>query len=128
MGLAVGDDGTGLVTPLGVEPYAGAEAAAARVAGLARDHGAAAVVVGLPVLADGSRTGACARSKKLARAIASRGLEVRLQPEYLTTDEARRRARALGRPRGAPVDDLAAVVILEEFLAGLETPGREGAR
>jgi len=119
MGLAVGDDGTGIVTPVGVEGYTGAAAAAARVAVLARRHGAGAVVVGLPVLADGTRTGGCARSEKLARAIAGYGLEVHLQPEYLSTDEARRRARERGRPPGEPVDDLAAQVILEEFLGGV---------
>ncbi len=118
MGLAVGDGGTGVVTPLGVERYAGAEEAAARIAEIARRRGAGAVVVGLPVLADGTRTGGCTRSEKLARAIAAHGFEVHLQPEYLTTDEARRRARERGRPPGEPVDDLAAQVILEEFLGG----------
>ena len=118
MGLAVGDSETGLVSPLAVVPYRGAAEAAAHVAGEARRLGAVEVVVGLPTLADGRRGGGSARSEKLARELESRGLRVHLQAEHLTTDEARRRARAAGRARGAPVDDLAALVILEEFLAG----------
>jgi len=118
MGLAVGDDGTGVVTPLGIEPYAGAMAAATLVVRLARRHDAGAVVIGLPTRSDGSRSPACARSEKLAREIERLGLATHLQPEHLTTDEARRRAREAGLPPGAPVDHLAALVILEEFLSG----------
>ncbi len=118
MGLAVGDDDTGLVTPLAVVPYRGAAEAAARILAEARRLGAGEVVVGLPTLADGRRSGGCARSEKLARELESLGLRVHLQAEHLSTDEARRRAGAAGRRRGSPVDDLAAQVILEEFLAG----------
>lgn len=117
LGLAVADDATGVVTPLEVVGYHGVAAAAEVVAAAAAEHRAARVVVGLPTAADGAETPACRRSRALAAALAALGLEVDLQPEFLTTDEARRRAREAGAPRDRPVDHIAAQVILEEYLA-----------
>ena len=123
VGLAVGDDATGVVIPLEVVPYGGVHGAAAMVADAARRHGAQRVVIGLPTRADGSDTPACRRSRALADALAGLGLEAALQAEFLTTDEARRRARDAGLPAGRPVDHLAAQVILEEHL---RSGGRRG--
>ncbi len=116
MGLALGERESRVVTPLAVLPYRGARDAARVVAEEVERLRAEAVVVGLPTSADGDRTPACARSEKLARELEKLGLTVHLQPEHLTTDEARRRARAAGLAPGSPVDHLAAQVILEEFL------------
>ncbi len=127
LGLAFGDDASGVVTPLEVLPYHGAAAAAAAVAERARRLGATTVVVGLPALESGEETPACRRSHLLAEQVRACGLEVVLQAELLTTDEARRRARAAGRPQGRPVDDLAAQVLLEEHLDHLATVARPGA-
>jgi len=121
VGLAVGDEETGVATPLEVVPYRGVQATAAMVAEVARRHGAQRVVIGLPTRADGGETPACRRSRAVADALAGLGLEVTLQAEFLTTDEARRRARDTGLPSGRPVDHLAAQVILEEHL---ESAGR----
>jgi len=124
LGLAVGDDRTGVVAPLEVVASVGGEAAARGIAEAARRLDARTVVVGWPTDADGEPTPACRRSERLAEAIRAHGLEVALQPELLTTDEARRRARAAGLPPRAPVDHLAAQVILEEYLARLPGGGR----
>lgn len=118
LGLALGDDAGGIVTPLEVVSVRDRAAAVRRVADAAAAHRVEVVVIGLPTDADGSETPACARSHGLADGLRSLGLEVALQPELLTSDEARRRAAAAGRRRGEPVDDLAAQVIAEEFLAG----------
>jgi putative Holliday junction resolvase len=116
LGLAVADDATGTATPLEVIRYRGVRAAAAAIAAAATKHGADRVVVGLPTTADGSETPACRRSHVLANAIAELGLAVDLQPEFLTSNEARRRAREAGLPHDSAVDHLAAQVILEEYL------------
>jgi putative Holliday junction resolvase len=123
LGLALGDDVTGLVTPLAVEPYGGLKTAARLIAGRAAEHGADLVVIGLPTNAEGLETPACARSHSLAAALDAVGVEVVLQPEYLTTSEARRRARTAGRRPSVPVDDLAAQVIVEEYLDTLRHLG-----
>jgi len=117
MGLAVGDDITGVASPLGVADWAGVSAAAEVIVEIAASRGATICVIGLPTTVDGDETPACRRSHALAAAVTAAGLEIALQPEFLTTNEARRRARGSGRPRSAAVDDLAAQVLLEEFLA-----------
>jgi putative Holliday junction resolvase len=117
VGLAVGDSSTRLASPVSVIVCAGAAAGAERIADEVATHQAALVVIGLPTDADGRETPACARSHALASALAERGIDTCLQPEHLSTVEARRRARAAGRRRGEPVDDLAAQIILEEYLA-----------
>ncbi len=125
MGLAVGDDLTGVVTPLEVVPYTGVEAAARHLAGAAADVAAERIVLGLPAGADGKAGPAARRTEALAAELRALGCEVELQSEYLSTDEARRRARAVGYRPDRPVDDLAAQVILEEYLASAgSAPGR----
>lgn len=116
LGLAVGDDGTGVVTPLETVEVSGVRGAAAVVVAAVARHRAQRVVVGLPVAADGSRTPACRRSEALAEALSARGLDVVLAPEHLSTHEARRRAREAGVPRGRAIDHLAAAVLLEDHM------------
>jgi putative Holliday junction resolvase len=118
LGLAVGDDTTGIVSPLEVLAYPGVEAAAELITERARHLGAECVILGNPTDADGKTTPACRRSQALAAALTARGLAVELQSELLTTNEARRRARDAGLPKGRPVDHIAAQVLLEEFLLG----------
>ena len=117
MGLAIGDDTTGVTSPLEIVPYVGVDRAAQQIAELASKVGAERVVLGLPTLEDGSRGPASRRTDRLAEALEALGVEVALQSEFLSTDEARRRARAAGRSPRQPVDDIAAQVILEEHLA-----------
>jgi RNase H-fold protein (predicted Holliday junction resolvase) len=101
IGFAVGDDATGVASPLEVVPYKGLEGTARMIA----------------ALEDGSRGPASRRTDRLAEALAALGIEVVLQNEFLSTNEARRRARAAGRSPRQPVDDIAAQVLLEEHLA-----------
>jgi RNase H-fold protein (predicted Holliday junction resolvase) len=127
MGLAVGDDQTGVVSPHAVVNCHGPAAAAELIVDTARRVGATRVVIGVPARADGSLGPAARRSELLALSLRDLGIEVSLQPEYLSTNEARRRARSIGRPQTRPVDDLAAQIILEDyFAAGLKNPPAEG--
>jgi putative Holliday junction resolvase len=124
MGLAVGDDQTGVVSPLEVVSYGGTTAGAQIIAETMIRVGAARAIIGLPALADGSLGPAARRTELLADAVRSLGIEVEVQPEYLSTHEARRRAREIGRPKNRPADDLAAQVILEDYLAHLSRIAR----
>lgn len=117
MGLALGDDRTGVVSPLEVVRCNGVAAGAKVIADAVHRVGASRAVIGLPTLADGSAGPAARRTELLADAARALGLEVDLQPEYLSTHEARARAREIGRPHNRPVDDLAAQIILEDYLA-----------
>ena len=118
-GLALGDRRTGLVIPLGIHSYQGIDTTAAHLRLEAEQRDAETIVLGLPTSQDGDETPACRRTRALAEALADLGCRVALQPEFLSTHAARERARDLGRKRNAPVDDLAAQVILEDFLSTL---------
>jgi putative Holliday junction resolvase len=117
IGLALGNDHTGIVSPLEVIPYEGVDKAAHAIALTAERRGAERIVLGLPVLADGSTGPAARRTEMLATKLRSLGCVVALQGEFLSTNEARRRARETGRSVDRPIDDLAAQVLLEEYLA-----------
>lgn len=116
LGLAVGDQETGVVVPLEVIHYGGVSPACDRIQQEVRRQRAGLVVIGLPTDADGNRTPACRRTERLAQELRDRGLHVSVQSEYLTTVEARRRAREAGLDHRRPVDHLAAQIMLEEFL------------
>ena len=120
-GLALGDDQTGLVIPLGIHPYQGIETTAAWLNSEARKRDTEKLVLGLPTTEDGKETSACRRTRALADALIDLGADVALQPEFLSTHDARGRARDIGRPRDAPIDDLAAQIILEDYLANSAT-------
>ena len=124
MGLAVGDDGTGIALPLRVVAWNGVRSAGAVIAEEARQRDIRRVVVGLPTRADGSSAPAAARSNALKGELETRGLEVVLHPEYLTTVEARRRARAAGTPAAQPVDHIAAQILVEDYLSTVPRTSR----
>jgi putative Holliday junction resolvase len=127
MGLAIGDDATGVASPLAVMPYEGVDHAARKISAVAEESGATCIILGLPTGEDGSPGSAARRSELLSEAITKLGLKVVLQKEFLTTNEARRRARAVGRSPRQPVDDIAAQILLEEHLANLDrTPAVKG--
>ncbi len=117
MGLALGDGATGVVVPLRVAAWPGVPGAAGLITSEARSRGVEHVVVGLPTRADGSDSDAAARSRALAAQLEAHGLTVALHPEYLTTVEARRRARSAGLPASSPVDHIAAQIVVEDYLS-----------
>lgn len=119
MGLAVGDDFTSIATPLKILPYTGAKRAAETLKSMMPDHRIDVVVIGFPTAEDGSRTAACARSEAIATNLNDLGVETVFQSEFLTTNEARRRAAEVGLRKSEPVDHLAAQILLEEFLLSL---------
>lgn len=99
----------------------GAEAAAARIAELAGELEAEAIVVGLPVRADGSVGDAAERVLQFVERLkAVVELPIHTVGEWLTSHEAEERMRGMGigrEQRKRHRDEAAAVVILEEFLA-----------
>jgi putative Holliday junction resolvase len=126
LGLALGDTRSGVVRALETVFFDRRAVAVDRIVGVIAEHGIDVVVVGLPTDADGNETGACRRSYLLADELKEHDIDVRFQPEYLSSDEARRRAQTLGRPASRPVDDLAAQVIVEDFLAAVNARGGLG--
>jgi putative Holliday junction resolvase len=77
------------------------------------------VLVGLPLNMDGTESEFCARARKFARRLHGMfGLQVGMVDERLSTFEAKyQQNRRVTSYRDHPVDDLAAVVILQTWLS-----------
>jgi putative holliday junction resolvase len=109
------------------------EIAVERLAGLVAEWEAGAVVVGLPLRADGSSGDAARRVARFVERM-KRTLTVPVHTigERLTSFEAEERMRAMGmKPdeRRRRVDEVAAIIILEEFVAarsGAEEQASDG--
>jgi putative Holliday junction resolvase len=115
VGVAVGDEETGLAFPRAVVP---ARDAAAAIGRLAAEEGTNRVVVGLPRNMDGSEGPQAEAARAFGDRLADIGLSVDFTDERLTTWEATERARAANRPSGAnAIDSAAAALILEQYFA-----------
>lgn len=124
IGVAVGQDVTGSASPLGVvsndDGRIDFEAIDRRIAEWRPDQ----LVVGLPLMPDGSDSEMLAPVRKFIASLDRYGLPVATMDERYTSTEAERllkEARADGR-RGridkASIDSAAAVLIAERYLAG----------
>ncbi|MCL4210103.1 MAG: Holliday junction resolvase RuvX [Phycisphaeraceae bacterium] len=124
-GLAVGDDETGIVTPVEVlniiRPAQEARLIEA-ILHAAREHGAAVLVLGLPINMDGSESDRARLVRAFGarlEAAASPPIRIVYQDERLTSDAAEAYLDRSGRTRGEKKqrrDALAAMVILRDYL------------
>lgn len=123
IGVAISDPTGTFATPLptlsrrrGKRPPMGALQA------LAREHGAVALIVGLPLASDGTETEWCAEVRRFGdRLGGSLALEVYYVDERMTSARAERVVRSLGLPRRkreqkGRVDAAAAALILQRWL------------
>lgn len=128
-GLAVGDDVTGVVTPLAVLTAGGVDACVRQIAGAVREQAPAELVVGLPLNMDGSESEGARQARRLAEAVgAATGLTVHLHDERLTSaaaDELLAEQGLTRKRRKGRRDALAAATILIDFLASRARPGKD---
>jgi putative Holliday junction resolvase len=119
LGLALSDTLGVTARPLAVWQRTNRRADLARIRDLCRRHAVGRIVVGWPIRLDGT-PGEMARE---AASFADRlrkhlGRPVDLADERLSSWEAEQQLRDTGARRaGAPVDDVAATVILRDYLA-----------
>lgn len=131
-GLAVGDESSGIVSPVGVieRPVTQEAALIGEIVRAARDQDAGALVVGLPLNMDGSE----GPRAKIARALGERiggeaGLAVHFFDERLTSvdaDWAMSQSGLTHKQKKARRDALAAAAILRDFLAMRGSGAGEG--
>lgn len=115
IGLAVGDEETGMAFPRSVVAVS---VAAQAIAKLAAEEGTTRVVVGLPLNMDGSEGSQAAAARTFGHELAVAGLDVSFSDERLTTWDAEARVRAADRPRRTnAIDSAAAALILEQHFA-----------
>lgn len=95
---------------------------------LIRRHNCSAIVVGNPLYMSGDQSPQAAKAQAFAEMLRKEtGLPVHLWDERLTTTEAHRHLHTAGRPGSehkAVVDQVAAVLILESYLAAEKAAGR----
>ncbi len=120
MGVAIGDSETRVVTPLPPFPYRSHLQSLGEVRRLADEFSIDRVLVGRPVLLDGSETSTTAKADRFIAFLRRRlGLPVEAADERLTSFVAEERASesrlSPGRRRRA-IDSLAAQLILEAAL------------
>lgn len=120
IGVALSDETATLASALTTLSRVGGRKDAAAVAELARTHEVVAVVVGLPLNMNGSRGPQVEKVLGFVDGLrAQLPVPVVLRDERLTTVEADERLREAGlgwKERKRVVDQVAAVVILQEYL------------
>lgn len=122
IGIALSDPTGTICTPLTTLKAQGAPKDQERIAELAAEYEAEAIVVGLPINMDGSHGPAARGAQAFCRMLRSlTELRVFLHDERLTSHVAEERLRAAGvQPsrNKQQVDSAAAALILESYLAG----------
>lgn len=119
-GMAI-SDATGLIaTGVGVIKSSGMRKTAAAVAEAVRKYGAELVVIGCPYNMDGSEGARAEKARAFADMVkALSGVPVEIYDERLTTVEAYEimdRTGTHGKKRRDRVDELAAEIILQDYL------------
>ena len=120
-GLAVSDATRFLASGIGTISVGGIVKTADRTAEIAREQGATAVVVGLPVNMDGSQGFRAERCREFADLLRERlpGVPVAMMDERMTTMVASRylnETNTRGKKRKGVIDTLSAEIILQNAL------------
>ena len=119
IGIAFSDEMEILASPFEVWPNQG-EPTLLKLARLAKEEGAQALVVGLPRHKDGTESGTAPLARAFAEALRDRtGLPLVLWGEYLSSAEADRLLASRGvkaKDRKARLDAAAAAVILQDLM------------
>lgn len=125
-GVAVGDDGTGIVTPLTVLDIPRGDRLLDAVVIAIVQQDPDALVVGLPLNMDGTEGPRAKLTREFGAMLATRSsLPIHYQDERLTSDAAERRLAGSGRThkqKKAIRDALAAAEILRDFLGSGPEP------
>jgi putative Holliday junction resolvase len=118
VGVAVSDPEGHVARPLPTLAVSTAGEAVRGILGVVREEGAELVLIGLPVHMNGSEGTSVRKARRLGRALEKAGVAVVYRDERLTSQEARERLRRQGEadPERERVDQMAAVVLLQEYL------------
>lgn len=119
-GLAISDELELLASPIGTVTERDLNVLAEKIAAAAKEHGAGALVVGLPRNMDGSKGESAERAEAFAEQLRTlTDLSVSLWDERLTTVSAigyLNETNVRGKKRKAIVDTVSATIILEDYL------------
>ena len=120
LGIAISDPTATIANPLTVIKHISRQVDAATIVQLAQDQEAGLIVVGQALNIEGESTPQSRHAERLAQAIRDQGsIPVELWDESGSTQAARAARIAMGasrRKRRGHLDDLAATVILQDYL------------
>ncbi len=120
IGLAISDESGVIANPLMVITHVARQVDAARVAQVASEHGARLIIIGQSFDEDGNPNPAGRSALKFAQALrAQTDIPIEMWDESFTTHDARAARIAMGvsrRKRAGHLDDLAATVLLQDYL------------
>ncbi len=116
IGVAISTPEGGVAIPLRIIDAQDENSAARAIVELARSEGASLVIIGHPISMDGTVGPQARRIEAFAKNLQeTSGLQVELCDERLSTAQARRSTAPSGKRR-APLDDVAASIILQSYL------------
>lgn len=118
IGIAVSDEAGRIALPVGIHVEGRDGSVLAALTDLARSRNATAVVLGLPLRADGAEGDIADRVRRFGQRLSDHlGLPVIYLDERYTSQAAERMIGLRGRPaRRGEVDDVAAQMILQDHL------------
>ncbi len=129
IGLALSDTAARIAFPIGALERRGRKRDLATLRQLIDEEGVERVVVGLPLHMDGRAGPEAHAAERFARSLSdATGLEVDTQDERLTSVEAERSLREMGRRnRGkrGEIDAIAATILLRTYLARQQPEAEE---
>lgn len=124
IGIAASDERGRLAFALGTHVEGRDGSILARIRSLAAERGPVALVVGLPLTADGREARMAVRTRQFAEMLQRElGLPVVLWDERYSSAEAQRWLRTRRRPAREETDALAAQIILQSYLDSLRAGG-----
>jgi putative holliday junction resolvase len=121
VGLALSDPLGIISSPLQTIPMVSESGLVRTLVSLCTERQVVAVVIGLPLSADGSEGPGCARARRVAAGVQSAGIPVHLQDESWSSRDAEQALREAGKSRRTAkekIDAIAASLILREYLEG----------
>lgn len=125
IGLAISDAAGWTARPLATIERKGRAADMARLQRIAREHEVRQVIVGHPLQMDGTPGEMANEAARFARRVEQAlALPVELVDERLTSWEARQWQAGPGKSRARATDEIAAAILLEEYLG--RTPEKSG--
>lgn len=130
IGLALSDELGLTAQPLAILERSNRQTDMRRLREICRQHGVARILVGHPVHMTGASSEMAEEAARFAARLAKQfGIPTELADERLTSWEAEQfLAEAKSRrPRNAPVDDLAAAILLRDYLHKNQNHGRAAA-
>jgi putative holliday junction resolvase len=125
VGLALTDPGRRISSPHATLPMRSEKDLVRTLREICAERAVSLVVIGLPLSADGSEGPGCARARRVAAALESGGLAVKLHDERWSSHDAESILRQTGKNRRSSrekVDAIAASLVLSEYLQESSRP------